>query len=712
MQILGKIIAKHQFNNIEIKIKKSSVIGLFSMIFNRFCRIAAGGLLISLLGFSVALSSPSIEDTKNFKLAFESATKQKWEDAYKYATEVSDPVAVDVVRWLHLRAGVDEWQSYRLFLQSNSDWPGLKILRRAGEQSFTGEENPNLVVEYFSNYSPQDGYGAIRYAESLERLGRPREANRVIRNAFLSLPFSDNDLKFVLNNYPSETKPQLESRLDNLLWLDRIEDGKQLLPYLKNEQQPLYKARISLDGMYKGVNALISSIPLKYISDPGLAFDRILWRDHHGHDKSALDLLLEQSESANELGKPVFWASKRLNLAHALMREEKNQLAYDIASKHFLTRNDQFNSLDWLSKADITTWEREQRNLYLDLEWLAGFISLRKLNEPQRALSHFYNYYQEVLRPSYPYPSYSPIRLGRAGFWLGVAHEAAGNQEDALIAYQFGARFQTSFYGQLAAERINYPTSKSLISREPVNNQLVRNLQREKVVRAALLFHAAGFEPYAGWFLAHRAETLDRKGLSALARIAERNGADFSLIKIAKQGSRQGDVMLEYLFPIPDLSTNDLPTKPEVTLSIIRQETEFRPQAVSHKGALGLMQVLPDTGKEIAMDLGIRGPIRELLLDKESNVKIGSAYLHELLKEFDGTYVLAFAAYNAGPGRLNTWLDTYGKPKDNAQSVIDWIEHIPYAETRNYVMRVLESLTVYKHRFSNKVLPIQTSSLF
>ena len=709
---MAKIIAKHQSYNIERKIKKSSVVGLFSMIFTRLCRTATGGLLISLLVYSSALSSPSIEDSKYFKLAFNSASKEKWEDAYDYAGMVSDSVAVNVVRWLHLRAGVDEWQSYRLFLQSHSDWPGLKILRRTGEQSFTGEENPNQVVEYFSNYHPQEGYGAIRYAEALVRLERPREANRVISNAILSLPFSDDDLKFVINKYPSETKPLLETRVDNLLWLDRIEEAKQLLPYLKKVQQPLYKARISLDGMHKGVNALISRIPLEYITDPGLAYDRILWRDHHGHDLSALELLLEQSESANELGKPVFWASKRYWLAHALMREEKNQLAYDIASKHFLTRNDRFRSLDWLSKADITTWEKNQRNRYLDLEWLAGFISLRKLDDPQRALGHFYNYYQEVLRPSYSYPSYSPIRLGRAGFWLGAAHDAAGNKEDALTAYQFGARFQTSFYGQLAAEKINYPTSKTLVSSEPVNNQLVAELQKEKVVRAALLFHSVGIEPYAGWFLAHQAEMLDREELSALAKIAENNGADFSIVKIAKQASRQGNVILDYLYPIPNLVIHDLPTKPEVTLSIIRQETEFRPQAVSHKGALGLMQVLPNTGKEIAADLGIKGPIRDLLLNEQSNVKIGTAYLQELLEEYNGTNVLAFAAYNAGPGRLNTWLGTLGKPENNSQSVIDWIEHIPYSETRNYVMRVLESLTVYQHRFSNKVSPIRTSSLF
>ena len=682
------------------------------MIFHRLRRMATGGLIIFLLLNTTAFSNPGIEDTRNFKLAFDSAVKENWGDAYYHAKLVSDSVAVDVVRWLNLRSGVADWQSYRLFLQANGDWPGLKILRRAGEQAFTGDENPNQVMVYFSNYHPQDGYGALRHAEALERLERPREAKRTISNAILSLPFSDDNLKFVIEKYPSETKSLLATRLDNLLWLDRIEEARQLLPYLRKEQQPLYKARISLDGMNKGVNSLINSIPLEFVSDPGLAYDRILWRDHHGHDLSALELLLEQSVSVKELGKPVFWAGKRYQLAHALMREEKNQLAYEIASRHFLTKNDRFHPLDWLSWSDIPSWERKQRNNYLNLEWLAGFISLRKLNDPQRALGHFYNYYQEVNRPSYSYPSYSPVRLGRAGFWLGTAHEAVGNKKDAEIAYQFGARFQTTFYGQLAAERINFPTSKSLISSEPVNNRQVARLQKEKVVRAALLFHAIGNEPYAGWFFAHQAESLDREGLSALARIAEKNGADFSIIKIAKQGTRQGNIILDYLYPLPDLVIHNLSTKREVTLAIIRQETEFRSQAISHKGALGLMQVLPSTGKEIARDLGLKGPIRDLLLDKEANLKIGSAYLHELLEEYGGRNFLAFAAYNAGPGRLNSWLKSNGRPDDNWHSVIDWIEHIPYSETRNYVMRVLESLTVYQHRFSKRVKPIRTSSLF
>ncbi|MCY3726821.1 MAG: lytic transglycosylase domain-containing protein [Rhodobacteraceae bacterium] len=681
------------------------------MISLPFWRVVVGGALLFLLVCTSSLASPSTQDTRNFKLAFESASKGKWEEAYAYAKQVSDLVAVDVVQWLHLRAGIDDWQAYQTFLEENGDWPGLKILRRSGEKSFSGDENPNQVVDYFSDYYPQDGFGAVRHAEALKDLQRPREASRVIRNAILSLPFSDDDLKYVIQYYPGETIPLLESRLDNLLWLDRIDEAEILLPYLKQDQQALYKARISLDAMKEGVNDLINRIPQEYISDPGLAYDRILWRDHHGHYLSALQLLLEQSSSVNDLGKPVFWASKRYRLAHELMRDGQNQFAYDIASKHFLTKNDTFHSLDWLSKSDIPTWEKKQRNSYLDLEWLAGYIALRKLNDPQRALGHFYNYYQEVIRPSYSYPSYSPVRLGRAGYWLGVAHESAGNNEDARIAYQFGARFQTSFYGQLSAEKINYPTSKTLISREPVNNRVVKMLQREKVVRAAVLFHSAGIEPYAGWFLAHQAEKLDREELAALAQIAQTHGANFSTVKIAKQGTRQGDMILDYLYPIPDLATQNLPTKPEVTLSIIRQETEFRPQAVSHKGALGLMQVLPNTGEEIADDLGIRGPIKEVLLDQEYNVQIGSAYLQVLFEEFNGVNVLVYAAYNAGPGRLNGWLKTLGKPGESTHSIIDWIEHIPYSETRNYVMRVLESITVYQHRFSERISPIRISSL-
>lgn len=680
------------------------------MIFLPFWQVV-GGILIALLVCTSSLASPSKQDTENFNLAFENASREKWEEAYRYANKVTDSVAVDVVRWLHLRTGIGDWQSYRAFLAENDEWPGLKILRKTGEKSFSGEENPNQVVDYFNNYNPQNGSGAIRFAEALGKLQRPREANSVIRNAILSLPFSDDDLEYIIQNYPSDTIPLLETRLDNLLWLNRIEEAETLLPYLRKEQQFLYKARISLDSMNEGVNDLINRIPKEYITDPGLAYDRILWRDHHGHDQSALELLLERSSSAKNLGKPIFWASKRYRLAHALMREEKNQLAYDIASKHFLTQNDRFNSLEWLSNSDIPTWERKQRNSYLDLEWLAGFIALRKLQDPQRALGHFYNYYQEVIRPSYSYPSYSPVRLGRAGYWLGVAHESAGNNEDAKIAYQFGARFQTSFYGQLSAEKINYPTSKTLISREPVNNRTVKMLQREKVVRAAILFHSAGIESFAGWFLAHKAEELDREGLAALAQLAESHGANFSMVKIAKQGTRQGDMILDYLYPIPDLATQNLPTKPEVTLSIIRQETEFRPQAVSHKGALGLMQVLPNTGEEIAGDLGIRGPIKKVLLDQEYNLQIGSAYLRELFEKFDGDNVLVFAAYNAGPGRLSGWLKTLGKPGESTHSIIDWIEHIPYSETRNYVMRVLESITVYQHRFNKRVSPIRISSL-
>ena len=606
-------------------------------------------------------------------LAFSEAVKDvnrgHWDDAQAHAAEVSDPVASVAVEWMRLRDGSDEWGDYLAFLEDHGDWPGLKLLRRAGEASIRSEHRPKQIVAYFADQTPQTGHGAVRYAVALKKLGRRAESREAIRDAWLNLPFDEDAEAEALRRFSSQLKNLHEDRLDGLLWNGMTDEAERMLPLVGNSQRRLARARIALRNMDSGVDALIANVPQRLRNDPGLNYERFVWRDRKDYDDRAIELILSASESIESLGRPEKWAPRRFKFSHALMRGGRLSAAYQLASSHHLEEGSDFNSL----------------------EWLAGYIALRKLDDPGRAAYHFERFSQKVE---------SPISLGRAGYWLGLAYEASGRFGAAEKAFQSSARHQGTFYGQLAAEKIGAPTDPGLVGSNRSPHWRKSDLVEDPVVRAAVLFHDSGRQPHAAWFLAHRAETLDKEGVAQLAGYARAVGAEFAAIKVAKQGVKQGDTVVEYLFPLTGIEVQNLPIPPELAISIARQESEFNDRAVSPKGAIGYMQLMPRTGKALASDLGLSGSIETLLRDRETNVLIGSTYIRERLEEFNGSYVLSLAAYNAGPARVQSWLPKIGDPRDSEVDAIDWIEHLPYNETRNYVMRILEAITVYRMRMS------------
>ena len=233
------------------------------------------------------------------------------------------------------------------------------------------------------------------------------------------------------------------------------------------------------------------------------------------------------------------------------------------------------------------------------------------------------------------------------------------------------------------------------------------HLQHLPVVQAGLLYHYANHSSHAAWFLAHVAESLNESDTKDLAALAFMHGAVFSSVKVAKEGVKRGYSDIEHLFPLVGIEDYRLPVPAEIAMSVARQETEFRDSAVSDRGAVGLMQVKPSTGKEIADQIGLEGNIKTLLRDRRHNVLLGSTYLRNRLDDYGGSFIMAFAAYNAGPARIEGWLPTIGDPRTGHVDPIDWIEHIPFGETRNYVMRVMEAVTIYRMRVSGASRPFQ-----
>ncbi len=651
----------------------------------------AAGMLLVAAAFLFTATAPVAaanweSDGKHFSRLLKQARSLNWDEARTAAGAMTDPVGLSVFEWFRLRDGSEEFADYNHFLASHSDWPGLLILRRSGEASISPQDDPRTIIEYFSIQPPQTGAGSLALAQAWARLGDRANAVDAIRDGWLSLEFEPEHLNAALEQFGSELNGLHAERLDNLLWEGRSKEARAMFRLVEPGLVALAQARIALRNQQDGVDALIAAIPDRLKTDPGLAFERVQWRLLNDHEDRAVELLLERSASAESLGKPERWASRRLSIAHSLMIEGKNDLAYRVASSHQITPAD--TGPEWLPRSRQERYGRSVTSRYTDLEWLAGYIALRKLGNARSSVEHFRRYGVEVS---------SPVSIAKAAFWLGLALDASGSSKLARETLTYAATIQTAFYGQLAAQITGTGPDPRILAntRRPQNNY---GLEGKPVVRAGLLAHYGGDDSMAAWFLAHWAERLSGNEITALADIAQRHGAEFSAIKVAKEGVRSGYNDIEFLFPLNGIDRYDLPIPNELAISIARQETEFRDSATSPKGAIGVMQIKPSTAREVADRIGITGDIKKVLRNREANVLLGSAYLLERLEEFTGSYVLAIASYNAGPGRVGGWLELIGDPRDPEMDPIDWIEHIPYGETRNYVMRVMEAVTIYRLR--------------
>ena len=620
-------------------------------------------------------SSASSGDDSVIKAAIEAAYRKEWRDAERLAKEFGDPDAVDLVAWWRLREGDGTWQQYRDFLRRHGDWPGLKRLRRAGEANIPEDADPHEVVHYFERQPPQTGVGAWRLTAALKQLGRHDAALAEARRAWAEYGMDSETHAAFIAGFGDALADLHVTRLDSLLWKNWIESARLMLDLVPADARALAKTRIALKKQGSGVDAMIRGLPGSVRKSAGLAHDRLMWRLHSGFEDSAVELMLEVSESADTLGRPEKWAFHRRVMARDAMEVGDDEVAYELASQHGLTEGSN----------------------YAELEWLAGYLALRKLDQPDRAAKHFLRFRDAVQ---------SPISLGRANYWLGRAHEALGNGTVAEEFYAIGAKYQTSFYGQLAAQKVGAAPDPTLIGDEQSGDWRNAHFVDSGTIRAAKLYLRAGWEPHARWFFAHVAEELDRDDLIRLGDMALDLGSPYVAMGVAKEAAKTGIVIPRAYYPVTDLAKHAGPVLPEMALSIARTESEFRIDAVSGAGARGLMQVLPSTAEEIAERFGDSYSRRRLTYDWEFNAKMGTAYLKELLTEYDDSHVLTFTAYNAGPGQTAKWLERFGHPHEDWSDPIDWIEHIPYAESRNYVMRVMESLFVYRARMAGRVGPI------
>ena len=636
-------------------------------------------LFISLVMVLITSLPALAERPRPLGWALDASRDGNWDRAQQIAQR-DGQVAVDVIEWSRLRAGLGSFEEVTSFLERRPDWPGERYLRRQSERVVLQRSDAE-VLEFFHATPPQSPQAVLRFANALSNAGRTKEAQATVIGAWRNMPLSAAAQDLFLSAHKPLLDPHHNARLDAMLWQWSFESARRLFDLASKGAVAAAKARIALRDTAPGVDTLIAAVPERHATDGGLQYERFLWRARKGRTEDAKSLLIATSVSAQRLGRPEAWSNRRRSLARDEMRNGNGERAYELAARHFLTAG----------------------SAYADLEWLAGYIALYKLNEPETALRHFDNHSAAVR---------SPISKGRAGYWRGRAYEAMGNVAAADQAYAGGALHQSSFYGLLAAERAGLPFDTELATAAPSTDWRTAPIARNPLFQAGLLLQASGELNLAELFWTHLASQVNEADAALLGKAAVDAGQPHLAVMIGKRLARQAIVVPYAYYALHPLAERKLPMASEMSLAIARRESEFDPRVQSGAGARGLMQIMPRTGSEVARQQG-RGAehtTARLTSDPVYNAELGAAYLSTLARRFSGNVIMMSAGYNAGPSRPDRWMQVYGDPRRGEIDIVDWIEHIPFRETRNYVMRVSESLPIYRAQLGKDALPIPFSA--
>ena len=611
----------------------------------------------------VAAQALSENDRAVYRSAFEKADLKDWTAARATAARAADPTLAEVVLWLQLQdsSRTGDFISIVSFLVENPGWPRLDDLRRRAEEAMPEELTPDDVITYFDAYPPLSGRGTLRQLAAAEALGRTDAVREAAIDAWNGRDFSSSDEKTFLERYARVIPATLAwTRLDRLLWEGQTSAAERILPFVDTDHQKLARARIVLRSGVGGVDGAVSSVPPGLADDPGLLYERLRWRRTHGNEVGAAELL---ARAPANLPFPDLWADERLILANQLLDAGNTAGAYRMLSQHYA-----------LSGA-----------LNHEIEWLAGWIALRKLGNPRDALDHFMTFYGEV---SYP------ISRARGAYWAGRAAEALGETGIAATWYDLAADNGTTFYGQLGAAKIGIAPR---LPQAPQPTQAeIEAFANDELTTIVRQLAEIGQERLVRVFLTRMTDATDSGPRHQLiGQLALVLGRPDLAVMVSKRAVQAGSVLVTAGYPMIALPS-PMPVDPSLAYAIIRQESGFDPGIVSPAGARGLMQLMPATAREVAGKLGLSSSDAKLTTDPQFNMRLGSTYLAQMIEGQGGSFVRAIASYNAGPGRVRQWVAERGDPHDPNIDIVDWIEEIPFAETRNYVQRVLEGMEVYR----------------
>lgn len=628
-----------------------------------------GGLLGLGLAAGAAAQQPlGTADYLLYQAAFQAADIGAWDTARGLLGRANDPLPGKVIRAMDMARldGDASFAEISAFIRANPDWPTLTALRLQAERVLPADLPAADLIAWFESHPPLTFDATLRYALTLRNAGRDAAAVAYVRDRWPTIQITPNQQDQLLAAFAHAlTADDHRARLDALIWARRDTEARRMFPLVGDGDRALGEARLRLAERAAGVDAAVAAVPASLAGDEGLVFERVRWRRIADRTGPAIELLDQQPrQSTNERS----WWTERNILSRRLFNAGDHAGAYRVASDHRLTGGFP----------------------YSQGEWFAGFLALRFLDRPQAAYEHFVNLYNAVA---------TPISFGRGAYWAARAQERLGNRDEAERWYQAAAEHDTAFYGQLANDRLGRPSVRGLAADPAITEELRANYQQLEFVRLVRMMHQLGrddlMQPFFNRLMSAAGTEVE---YALLGDLALSMGNRYLAVRTGKAAVADGLLVTATTYPLMPLDAANGRVEPALLLALIRQESEFRLDAVSHAGARGLMQLMPATAQLTANRLGISHSTEMLTRDPAHNIRLGSEYLAQMLDRYNGSYVLAIAAYNAGPGRVDGWLRSLGDPRSPNIDVLDWIESIPIYETRNYVQRVLENVQTYRLR--------------
>jgi len=625
----------------------------------------------------------SNHDTRIIQEALKFVENKKWADAIRVSKQAHDRLVPNIFMWLRYRqdSALSSFEELTNFAKGKNIIASDEILLRKIEDHAVMSKNDNLVLEWFTKHKPETAAGKIRYLEAKIALGINKEnISSFVKNVWINDNFSKLSEKLFLQKYGSYlTTDDHVRKIDRLIWQRDIEKAKDLLVNVDNSYRRYFTTRLKLIAKVRTAVADYNSLTPFFKKQSGIQYDLAEWYQSNKDEKN-LRKILEYYPKHSEFNDK--WWAKRAQYVRNLIEDENYKMAYHFASDHHM---------------------KHTNSKYPDAEWLSGWVALRFLKNTELALKHFKNFNKVVSRP---------ISQSRAAYWLGRTFEVKGDKENADSFYSMAALYPSTYYGQLALHKLSHtpefhPKHLYAVYNDEDKTALKQNMFFKM---AYLLSMSNKYETLelARKYIASAVTHAKTKGEVVLITKAVLDAKKYSLaIEASKHASYRRIPLIEFNFPrsqiIANFVTNNSTVDNALVHSIIKQESMFVPTAESYAGAMGLMQLMPDTAKSVCKKSKEKYEVTKLKSTPLYNVKLGTHLLKYHLDRYNGSYLLTAAAYNCGEAPVDSWIKRFGDPRkmDDLDDVVDWVESITYSQTRDYVQRVMESVQIYRNLFDN-----------
>ena len=607
--------------------------------------------------------------------ALDLAKNNHWSEARQCSHKQHNQTLEKLINWLCYQSSSCDvsFKEISNFINANPSFPDINTLTKRAEEKITPDIPTETVVNWFEHHQPSTANGIKYYTKLVvPQLSDKNELTKAIKNGWIKGNWDyEERRKFLLKHGDMLSVGDHIEKVNTLLSKGNRKIDSDILNLLPSNHKSLVKARISLINDQHTFARIIQTVPQHLRKDPWLLLAEAQWHKQKGHHHKIANLLYDNRQ-IKELGNDS-WFRLRTETAAELMDSGNYKFAYAIAREH--------NYKDPVN--------------YVDGEWLAGRLAYFYLNQPKLAIEHFNN----ILKNA----KFS-VSKAKGAYWSGMV---ARKMKDLRLSEGYFSQatiHPDTFYGQLAITNRNQDQYITLPNEPVVKEQDLAWFENDPLIKAAKLLTQNKQYGLAEKFMK---ASIQNNTNPARILLVVRMGYNINIPRLSvtsgKEAARNGLFLAKHIYPTLKFSPKPDQIEKAFMLSIIRQESAFDHTAMSSASAMGLMQIIYPTAKDIGRELNLRFKERDLLNDPKLNLTFGCHHLSTLVDKYDGSYILAAAAYNAGPGNANKWIIKYGDPRKlkTVEQVVSWIEKLPFYETRGYIHNVLANIQIYRGILEN-----------